>query len=115
MCLFFVFCFFPCYSSSFCLNLTNKKLVCLSVNKTALFFADSLIYILLGTGAGLLLIFIGIVIFVIRRKQKKVHAMVDMKNNSSTDFSKNFLTICKKEITKVYFYNTSLFLYQAVT
>ena len=54
------------------------------------FFAGSLIYILVGTGAGLLLIFIVIFIFVIRRKQKQAHPMTDMKNNSFSDFSKNF-------------------------
>ena len=54
------------------------------------FFADSSIYVFVGTGAGLLLIFIGIVIFVIRRKQKQAHAMTDIKNDSSSNFSKKF-------------------------
>ena len=52
------------------------------------FFAGSLMYVFVGTGTGLFLIFIRIVIFVIRRKQKQAHAMTDMKDNSSTDFSK---------------------------
>ena len=55
------------------------------------FFAGSLIYVFVGTGTGILLIFIAIGIFVIRRKQKQAHTLTDMKDNSSTDFSKNLL------------------------
>ena len=80
------------------------------VAKTVHFFSGSLIYIFVGTGAGLLLIFIGIFIFVIRRKRKQAHAMTDMKDNSSTDFSKNFFErfVKKKRLnfsftTKMYF------------
>ena len=54
------------------------------------FFAGSLIYVLLRIGAGILLIFIEIVMFVIRRKQKQVDALTDMKDNSSIDFKTNF-------------------------
>ena len=66
------------------------------------FFLDSLIYVLVRTGVGLLLIFVGIAMFVIRRKQKQVHAMTDTKDNSSTDFSKNFLTIFKKNAKNLF-------------
>ena len=62
-----------------------------------LFFTGSLIHVFVGTGAGILLIFIGIIIFVICKKQKQAHTITDMKDNS-TDFSKNFLTICKKNL-----------------
>ena len=62
------------------------------------FFADILIYVFVVTGTGLFLIFIGIVIFVIRRKQKQAHAMTNMQDNSSLNFSKKFFTICKKNL-----------------
>ena len=66
--------------------------------KNCTFFSDSLIYVFVGTGAGLLLIFIGIVMFVIWRKQKQVYALNDMKDNFSTDFSKNCFNNFEKKM-----------------
>ena len=36
--------------------------------------------------------------FVIWRKQKQVHALTDMKDNFSTDFSKNFFNNFQKKM-----------------
>ena len=85
------------------------KVLSLKILQNCFFFTGSLIHVFVGTGAGILLIFIRIIIFFIRKKQKQAHTITDMKDNS-IDFRKKFFIICKKKSLK-FIFTTQMYFY----